>query len=269
MPTTRTTDTLAGSRGTIATVDWPLEDPRRVVVLAHGYGEHIGRYEHVAQDLLAHGAAVYGLDHLGHGESDGERALVEDFGDLLADLDLVVERARAAHPDVPLVLMGHSMGGLIATRYAQTSGHKLDALVISAPVIGGNPDIEALLTMDPIPEVPIPPEALSRDPEVGRAYAEDPLVYHGPFKRATLEAMFSAVRDVADGQSLGPLPTLWIHGELDGLAPLAGTREAIARLRGETFEEHVYPGAMHEVLNETNKDEVLGDVEAFLDGLTR
>ena len=118
MPTTRTTDSFAGTRGTIATVDWPHEDPRRVVVLAHGYGEHIGRYEHVAQDLAAHGAAVYGLDHLGHGESDGERALVEDFADVLADLDRLVDRAAAEHPGVPLVLLGHSMGGLIATRFS-------------------------------------------------------------------------------------------------------------------------------------------------------
>ena len=267
--TTRTTETAAGARGTIALADWPLEDPRWVVVLAHGYGEHVGRYEHVAQDLLAHGAAVHGLDHHGHGGSEGERALVEDFGALLADLDLVVDRAAAAHPGVPLVLLGHSLGGLIATRYAQTRGERLDGLVISAPVIGGNPDIEALLDMDPIPEVPIPPEALSRDPEVGRAYAEDPLVYHGPFKRQTLEALFGAVRDVAAGPSLGALPTLWIHGELDGLAPLQPTRDAVARLRGERFEEHVYPGAMHEVLNETNNAEVLGHVKGFLDGLAR
>jgi len=264
--TARTTDTFAGARGTVATVDWPLEDARRAVVIAHGYGEHIGRYEHVAQDLAAHGAAVYGLDHHGHGGSEGERALVEDFDVYLDDLEQVVRRARAEHPDVPLVLLGHSLGGLIATRYAQARGG-LDALVISAPVIGGNPEIEALLGMDPIPEVPIPPEALSRDPEVGRAYAEDPLVYHGPFKRATLESMFGAVRDVNEGPSLGALPTLWIHGEHDGLAPLEATREAVGRIRGDRLEEQVYPGAMHEVLNETNKDEVLADVEAFLASL--
>ena len=148
--TARTTDTLAGARGTVATVDWPLEDARRAVVIAHGYGEHIGRYEHVAQDLAAHGAAVYGLDHHGHGESEGERALVEDFDVYLDDLEQVVRRARAEHPDVPLVLLGHSLGGLIATRYAQARGG-LDALVISAPVIGGNPEIEALLGVGPDP----------------------------------------------------------------------------------------------------------------------
>jgi alpha-beta hydrolase superfamily lysophospholipase len=262
--TARTTEKIAGARGALALVDWPLEDPRRVVVIAHGYGEHIGRYEHVAEALREHGAAVSGLDHHGHGSSEGEAALVEDFGDLLSDLDLVVDRAAATHPGVPLILLGHSLGGLIATRYAQTRGDKLTGLVISAPVIGGNPEIEALLGMDPIPDVPIPPEALSRDPEVGRAYAADPLVYHGPFKRQTLEAMFGAVRDVAAGPSLGALPTLWIHGEHDGLAPLAPTREAIAHVRGEELEEHVYAGAMHEVLNETDKAEVLADVNAFL-----
>jgi alpha-beta hydrolase superfamily lysophospholipase len=266
--TARTTEEIAGARGALAVVDWPLEDPRRVVVIAHGYGEHIGRYEHVAEALREHGAAVSGLDHHGHGTSEGEAALVEDFGDLLSDLDLVVDRSAATHPGVPLVLLGHSLGGLIATRYAQTRGSKLTGLVISAPVIGGNPDIEALLGMDPIPDVPIPPEALSRDPEVGRAYAADPLVYHGPFKRQTLEALFGAVREVAAGPSLGTLPTLWIHGEHDGLAPLGPTREAIAHVRGEDLEEHVYAGAMHEVLNETNKAEVLADVNAFLARIT-
>jgi alpha-beta hydrolase superfamily lysophospholipase len=262
--TARTTEEIAGARGAIAIADWPHENPRRVVVIAHGYGEHIGRYEHVAEALREHGAAVFGLDHHGHGSSEGEPALVEDFEDLLSDLDLVVDRAAAAHPDVPLALLGHSLGGLIATRYAQTRGGKLAGLVISAPVFGGNPDIEALLGMHPIPDVPIPPDALSRDPEVGRAYAADPLVYHGPFKRATLEALFGAVRDVAAGPSVGAVPTLWLHGEHDGLAPLAPTREAIGHVRGEELEEHVYPGAMHEVLNETNKDEVLADVNAFL-----
>ena len=84
------------------------------------------------------------------------------------------------------MLIGHSMGGLVATRYAQLHGSELAALVLSGPAIGGNPGIEALLAMDPIPDLPIDPSTLSRDPEVGRTYLEDPLVWHGPFRRATL-----------------------------------------------------------------------------------
>jgi len=105
---------------------------------------------------------------------------------------------------------------------------------------------------------------LSRDPAVGEAYANDPLVYHGPFARASLEGLFAAVRAIADGPPLGSLPTLWIHGEEDPLAPLAVTREAIERIRGERLEERVYPGARHEVFNETNRTEVLDDVADFI-----
>jgi alpha-beta hydrolase superfamily lysophospholipase len=96
----------------------------------------------------------------------------------------------------------------------------LAALVLSGPFIGGNPQVEGLLTMDPLPEVPIDPGILSRDPAVGDAYASDELVYHGPFHRVTLEATFAAVREVGAGPGFGDLPTLWIHGEGDVLSPL-------------------------------------------------
>src|SRR2546426_543265 len=81
---------------------------------------------------------------------------------------------RAEHPDRPVALIGHSMGGIVAARYAQLYGEELAALVLSGPPLGGNPAFEALLEMDPFPDIPIDPEVLSRNPEVGRAYAEDP-----------------------------------------------------------------------------------------------
>ncbi|HEV2813150.1 MAG TPA: alpha/beta hydrolase [Solirubrobacteraceae bacterium] len=261
---TRTESELAGARGRIVVHEWRAADPRFVVLLAHGYGEHAGRYDHVARRLVAEGAAVYAPDHFGHGRSEGERVHVDDGEDFSADLHRVAERARAEHPGLPVVLLGHSMGGLIATRYAQRHPGELDALVLSGPAIGGSPELEMLLTLDPIPDVPIDPAILSRDASVGQAYADDPLVWHGPFKRATLQALVTAVRAVADGPPLGDLPTLWIHGEEDQLIPLAATRDAIERIRGGRLEEKVYPGARHEVFNETNKDEVLDDVVAFI-----
>jgi alpha-beta hydrolase superfamily lysophospholipase len=255
---------LAGARGRIVVHEWANPDARFVALLAHGYGEHAGRYEHVAERFTREGAVVYAPDHLGHGRSEGERAHVDDGEDFSADLHRVAERARGEHPGLPVVLLGHSMGGLIAARYAQKHRDELDALVLSGPAIGGAPQLEMLLTLDPIPDVPIDPAILSRDPAVGQAYATDPLVWHGPFKRSMLNALVTAVNAVAAGGDLGPLPTLWIHGEEDQLIPIAATREAIQHLRGERFEEIVYPGARHEVFNETNQDEVLDDVVAFV-----
>ena len=244
---------------------WIADDPRCVVLIAHGYAEHAGRYVHLAERLVDElGAAVYAPDHRGHGRTDGATGLVEDGEALTSDLHEVVERAVEENRGLLVGLIGHSMGGLIATRYAQQHGAELNALVLSGPAIGGNPAFEALLGMDPIPEVPIDPAVLSRDPAVGEAYLADDLVYSGPFLRPTLEQLFGAVERVAEGGTLGGLPTLWIHGGDDQLIPLEITREAIEKVRGPALEERIYEGARYEVFNETNKDEVIADVIAFL-----
>src|SRR3954452_20284935 len=162
---------IAGTRGRIVVHRWDVDEPRYIALLSHGYGEHARRYDHVAERLNAGGAAVYAPDHFGHGRSDGERALAEDLEGAVEDLHLVAERAAADHPGLPVALIGHSMGGLIAARYGQRFRGELAALVLSGPAVGGNPEIEALAQMDPIPDVPIDPAVLSRDPAVGEAYA--------------------------------------------------------------------------------------------------
>ncbi|MEA2169761.1 MAG: hypothetical protein QOF76_3061 [Solirubrobacteraceae bacterium] len=253
------------SHGKIVVRRWePSSEPNKIVLLVHGYGEHGGRYQHVAEHLAAEGAVVYAPDHYGHGRSDGDRAVVTDLDAMAQDVGRVQQLATEQHPDLPVVMIGHSMGGIIATRYAQLGVGELSALVLSAPVIGGNPDIFALLDMDPMPEIPLDPAALSRDPAVGEDYAGDELVYHGPFARETLQEFKAAAGRIAEGPGFGSLPTLWIHGENDPLAPYEVTKGTAHQLQGDTFEEKMYPGAMHEIFNETNKDEVLGDVSAFL-----
>jgi alpha-beta hydrolase superfamily lysophospholipase len=257
--------TFTGTRGRITAREWPCDQPRYLALLVHGYGEHIGRYEYVADRLVRHGAAVHGLDHVGHGKSEGDRVLVEDFEDVVTDVHTVEEQARADHPGVPVVLIGHSMGGLIAARYAQRYGAGLAALVLSGPVIGAWAPVPQLLAYDEPPEVPIDPGTLSRDPSVGTAYAADPLVWHGPFKRTTLKAFETTLATIAKGGTFGPLPTLWLHGDDDQLVPLADSRAGIDAVRGADLTERIYPGARHEVFNETNKDEVLDDVTSFID----
>ena len=118
--------------------------------------------------------------------------------------------------------------------------------------------------MDPIPEIPIDPAVLSRDEAVGQAYADDPLVYHGPFRRETLIGLGAAVAAVAEGGDFGALPTLWIHGAEDALVPVANTRPVIEAIRGQHLHEIIYPGARHEVFNEINQDEVIADVLEFI-----
>ncbi|MFF8451419.1 alpha/beta hydrolase [Streptomyces leeuwenhoekii] len=258
---------LTGTRGRITAREWPRPDPRYVALLVHGYGEHIGRYEEVAGVLTGHGAAVFGPDHIGHGRSAGERVRIEDFEDVVTDVDAVADLARAAHPGLPIVLIGHSMGGLIAARYAQRHRERLAALVLSGPVIGDWELPRRLLALEEIPDTPINPAALSRDPAVGAAYAADPLVWHGPMKRPTLLAFVRTLAAVAEGGDVGRLPLLWLHGDDDRLVPLPGSRPGVERISGGDLTERIYPGARHEVFQETNRAEVFADLIRFLDGV--
>ncbi|HEV7908682.1 MAG TPA: alpha/beta hydrolase [Pseudonocardiaceae bacterium] len=252
--------TIQGHGGELAVYRWANPDARWLAVLVHGYGEHMGRYQHVAEALVDAGAEVVGVDHVGHGRSAGERVLITDFDGVVEDVHAVL---RSASSDLPTVLIGHSMGGLIAARYAQLHGDELAALVLSAPVLGTWQALD-LLAADEIPDVPIDPDTLSRDPAVGSSYAADPLVWHGPFKRETLLSLEQALDAVNFGEPLTSLPGLWLHGEDDQLVPLSDTRTGMDRIRGADFEERLYPGARHEVFNETNRDEVLGDLTSFV-----
>lgn len=243
---------------------WPNDAARFIVLLIHGYGEHAGRYEHVADALVGIGAAVYAPDHLGHGRSGGAMARVPDIDVLARDAHTVADRARDDRPELPLAVIGHSMGGAVATRFVQLYPGEASTVVLSGPVVGDNPGFAMLLELDPIPDIPIDPAVLSRDPAVGEAYAADPLVYHGPFQRETLEAMVNAVGAIANGGDFGELPTLWIHGTNDQLVPYDVTKPVIEAIGGSSLVHIPYEGAAHEVFNETNRDEVIGDVTAFL-----
>ena len=244
---------------------WPADDPARLIVLVHGYGEHIGRYEHVAQALVARGSAVAGPDHIGHGRSPGEPALVEDFEPIVDDLRAVVQRTRG---DLPVVLVGHSMGGLIATRYAQRHREDLAGLVLSAPAVGLAPAFESWLAAPELPADPIDVATLSRDPAVGEAYAADPLVYHGGWKRPTLEAFVAADRAIAAGPGFGDLPLLYIHGADDQLVPGDFARPVVERLAGADSELHVLDGARHEVFNELGQEQTIAMVADFAERVT-
>ncbi|ONI90438.1 lysophospholipase [Saccharothrix sp. ALI-22-I] len=248
---------VPGHAGELAVRTWPNLDASWLAVLVHGYGEHGGRYRHVAEALVEAGALVLAADHVGHGRSEGERAVIADFDGVVADVAATISSAAS---DLPTVLIGHGEGGLVAARYAQRN--PLSALVLSAPVLGTWQGLDMLMTE--IPDVPLDPGLLSRDPEVGKHYAADPLVWHGPYKRETLEALERALDEVNYGPSLEHLPTLWLHGDADELVPLADTRTGTDRLRGLLFEERVYRGARHEVFNETNSAEVLADVISFV-----
>jgi alpha-beta hydrolase superfamily lysophospholipase len=262
---------------------WLPDDPVRAradLVLVHGLGEHIGRYDPLAAALAAEGYAVHGYDQRGHGRAEGPRAQVDRFEQLVDDLGDVVARVRAAHPERPLVLFGHSLGGVVALRAAQAGVVEPDLLLLSSPAlrVGGDAPgwLRALLTRlaGPFPDLPtqaLDVSALSRDPAVVAAYRDDPAVFHGPVKaRMATELVRAGAAALADARAPagsahpGP-PVLIVHGREDRIADPAASEELHGALAGRDATLELYDDGPHELFNDPLRERVLGDVLGWLD----
>jgi len=262
---------------------WLPDEPaaaRAALVLVHGLGEHVGRYDALATHLAAEGYAVHGYDQRGHGRAEGPRAQVDRFEQLVDDLADVVARVRAAHPDRPLVLFGHSMGGVVALRAAQTGVVEPDALLLSSPAlrVGGDAPgwLQTLVARlaRPFPDLPTKPVeagAISRDPAVVDAYRDDPAVFHGPVKArmATelVRAGAAALADAAASAGQGPreAPVLIVHGKGDRIADPAASEELHRAMAGREATLELYDDGPHELFNDPLRDAVLDDVLGWLD----
>lgn len=249
--------------------DQPLKG---VVTITHGYGEHIGRYQHVAAWLNEAGYAVYGLDHHGHGRSAGKRGRVS-LKAAVDDLNqLIVTVSRARHPELPQFLLGHSMGGAVALRYAMTRQRLLAGLAVSAPlaaVDGGR----ALLSFGKVlgrllPAAPVSrvePRLVSKDHAVVEDYIADPLNHHGPLPAGVARDFIVHVGTLERDIQRITLPTLLMWGTADRLCPPAGSELVAAKIRSPDLTVKRYEGLFHEILNEPEREQVLGDLVAWLD----
>ena len=251
---------------------------RAVVVISHGAGEHSGRYQRVALALAELGYPVYALDHRGHGRSGGRRALVDRLDNAAADLDVLIDLARREHPDVPLFLLGHSLGGTIALCYVLRHQDKLDGLILSGPVavIDLPPApvrlaVNALSAVAPwMPVLGVDPAVVSRDPAEVEAYRTDPLVHHGKLPLRTVAEIAAATEAFPEQVGSLTLPILLVHGSEDRLAPMQGSRMVHKRVSSEDKTLEIYDGFFHEVLNEPPEDRarVLADIVTWLQAHT-
>ncbi|HEX2070957.1 MAG TPA: alpha/beta hydrolase [Thermoleophilaceae bacterium] len=253
----------------------PDARPRAIVLIAHGGAEHSGRYAWTAGQLTARGYAVYAIDHRGHGRSQGPRAYVDRVDNAVADLHALGDLARARHPALPVFLLGHSMGGLIALTYALRHQDELTGLVLSAPlaVIEANPATRlatrVLSAVAPrLPVYKIDGTTVSRDPEVVRAYDEDPLNHRGKLPARTIGELAAATARFPDRLPELRLPILTVYGTGDRLVDTAGSRLVDERSGSEDSTLIAYDGLYHEVLNEPERDRVIADVTGWIDSRT-
>ena len=252
----------------------PPDRARAVAVIVHGIHEHSGRYAYVGARLAAAGFATYAADHRGHGRSDGRRANIERMALIVADLGSLVRFAIERHPDQPVFMVGCSLGGLIALQYATAPNTPLDGLVLSAPaveVMVGSalqrrlagvlsalvPDLQvAALDAD---------QKISRDPEVVRAYREDPLVYHGRIKARTGAEILVTIEGLPARLPRLSVPLLLLHGTDDLICAPAGSTMVHDGVSSPDKTLRRYQGLYHEVFNEPERDEVLADLVSWLE----
>ena len=278
MATTETRFRYEGADGArLAGFIWrdPAVTPRAVLQLAHGAGEHAGRYREPLAPLLAAGFVIYAADHRGHGQTSGMSHL-GDFGPggapaAVDDMAVLSRLARAENPGLPLILMGHSMGAMFAQAYVLDHSGLIDALVLSGtagpgPRMKGGPN-----SVYANPRTAY--DWLSRDDAEIDRYIADPFcgINFTPESAASFAALRS--REVTPEALAGVkrgLPVYVFVGDEDPindrLARLTPLVEAY-RAAGLAVELKVYPGGRHEMLNETNRDEVVADLVAWLEGV--
>ena len=249
------------------------------VQIVHGLGEHIGRYAAVARSLNAAGWHVAGHDQRGHGRSEGPRGTVPPGPGLLADLSVVIDLVRAERGPGHHVLLGHSMGGLVAARFVAEGAREtpaawartVDGLVLSSPAfdIGMNPLQRALLTvLGPlVPDLRLgnglKPAWISRDPAIVKAYRADPLVHD----RVTPRLVRFMLDSGACAQARAPhwrVPTLLMWAGVDRcVAPRGSVRFAEAAPES-VLTARVFDALAHEIFNEPEREQVLQHLTCWL-----
>ena len=245
----------------LAVYDWPLPDaPRATVLLVHGLGEHAGRYDALARHLGAWGYAVRGYDHYGHGESSGPRGGLPWDTRLLDDLTDIVDATRARMPaGQPLVLLGHSMGGLVAARFVALGMRPVEALVLSSPALDAGLGPVQKLLLATLPRIApnlrvgngLDARYLSHDDaSVVRAYLADPRCHDRisvRLARFIAEAGPATVARAAHWQ----VPTLLLWAGADRLVNPAGSRAFASAAPKERVQAHCFEPLYHELFNES------------------
>ena len=244
----------------------PETSPRAVVCLVHGLGEHTGRYAHVAAALNDAGYAVLGCDLRGHGKSGGPRGHTPSYDTLMDDTGRLLDEAAQRYPGKPRFLYGHSLGGNLVLNYALKRKPQLAGVVATSPLIRTtNPAPAVKITLGKLmyklqPGMTmangIPLDSLAHDPEIGRAYANDPLVHNKISARLALDMLQAGEWALAHAAEF-PLPLLLVHGSADEITSAAATQEFAGKVRGDCTLK-IWDGFYHETHNEPEKAEVLG-----------
>jgi acylglycerol lipase len=251
----------------------PAGDTSAVLVIAHGLGEHSGRYMNVVNHFVPLGYAVYGFDLYGHGKSEGVRVYVESFEDYTETLKLFIDQVADWQSDKSLFLVGHSMGGLIGTIYMLDYPDDVAGAVISAPSVKVPDNISPMtlkisrLLSKVTPRfgvTALDPNSISKDRQVVEDYINDPLVYNGKITARLGTEMLKPMQRVESEAGTIRLPVLIVQGGADTMVDPAGARMLYDSISSTEKTLKVFDDLFHEVFNEPEHPSVLAFTEGWL-----
>lgn len=251
--------------------------PRAVVCLVHGLGEHSSRYAHVAEALGKEGYVLFAFDHRGHGRSGGIRGHISSIEDFMKDIDLLLEQAQKAYPGLPVLLYGHSLGGVLVLHYALKRKPDLKGVIATSPGLHTALEKQPVkifmakllgsLTPTTILASGLESKSISHDEAVVQAYDKDPLV-HDKISLGFGKIMLGVTKWTLENAGNFPLPLLLLHGKDDKIAfPSSSTEFAAAAKDRSTLV--LWDGAYHELHNEAEKAEVFKTMMMWMDARLR
>jgi len=253
----------------------PDQAPKAVLVIVHGLGEHSSRYAHVVDHLVTKGFGVFAFDLRGHGRSsDRPTAHVNSWSEYLSDVKLFLRLVGEEMRDLPLFLMGHSLGGLIVLEYALDNPNGLRGVIASGPTVGAVDAPPLLLFIGRILSRLLPGvsmatrlnvDALSRDPKVVQAYRDDSLITGKATARWSTE-FTKAIDRTRDRAGEFKLPLLILQGQADTLVPAEGSQAFFHRVASADKKRITYPGGYHEPHNDIQHEQVVADLQRWLEG---
>ena len=263
-------------RTRIQAYEWSLEDarsePKAIVGLVHGMGEHMGRYAHVAEMLNREGYAVLGFDQRGHGRTQGKRGHVPHYDGLLEGVDLLLAEASLKYPGVPRFLFGHSMGGNVTLNYLLRRQPDIRGAIVTGPWLTlafKPPSLQAIVgkIVEKIYPAytnnrPMVAESLTTDPEMIRRYVSDPLGHGQITARFFFSVQNAGLWALSHADRLR-VPLLLMHGGDDKVTSIASSRH-FADKAGELVDWREWPDFKHELHNETRREEVFEVVREWL-----
>lgn len=248
-----------------------IDNPKANLLLVHGYADHSGRYEHFFEAANKQGISVYAFDLRGHGKSDGLSAYLPNLEELVLDIGRVLDHFQLQNKTF---LMGHSLGGLLASRYCLTQDQNtVQGLITSAAALEIDKDLSPILQMlAPILGKIVPKlktekldtTYLTRSKEVKEAYFADPLVYNEGTRARTGAEMLKGIKKTALLFNKLTIPLLAMHGSGDGLTLPDGTKRLYDEASSKDKTLKIYDGLYHELVNEPEKETVINDILTWI-----